>query len=638
MAGALQIRIDDGTNPVVTEEFDGPVVLGRQSDGDAGLYARRQDAGLWRLVVAGPGEPSVAASQVMVAADEADGVFLENTGGTASLRLSDGSELAPASAARFERPVTLTFGQTAVEVSRAENGTGSFRRLDAATPTPGKFEPTGDTATRLPCLESVEEVGDAAIEALLRTLHPVVMVLQSANRSADFFHTAARAVVEALGMDTGCVLLRRNSHWRSASHHEARVPPGGPLHDHLPAHSLTHDHDRDNGRREECWRRSRRLLDRLVGERRTLWSDADPEDVARHDGPPHDGPVAVVVAPILNRDRDVIGAVYGERHPVSRADCPRIRRVDALLLEMLAGSLASGLSRIELEKAAVSSRVRFEQFFSPELADELAARPDLLTARQVEVTMLFADIRGFSRVSERVGPARSLEWVGGVLGDLSDCVLAHGGVLVDYIGDELIAMWGAPKTAPDHASQACRAALDMIDRLPALNAKWEPLLGEKTDLGIGVNTGPAQVGNTGTTRKFKYGALGNTVNLASRVQGSTKYLKTRLVVTGATRSLLGPDFVARRLGKATVVNIAEPVELHEVVSPGQPRWDDVCGEYEQALDRFEARDFAGSVRALGALLAKVPDDGPSLLLMTRAVDAVVSDPSAFNPVWKLPGK
>ena len=171
-----------------------------------------------------------------------------------------------------------------------------------------------------------------------------------------------------------------------------------------------------------------------------------------------------------------------------------------------------------------------------------------------------------------------------------------------------------------------------------LYARWLPVLHAATEIGIGINTGRAQVGNTGSSRKFKYGALGNTVNLASRVQGATRYLKTRLVITGTTRAQLDERFATRRLGKAAVVNIAEPVEIHELVAPGQPRWAEIRGAYEAALAKFEAGDFRGAIRVLGNLLAEHPDDGPSLILMSRAVNGQVDESSAFDPVWKLPGK
>src|SRR5262249_49932542 len=149
----------------------------------------------------------------------------------------------------------------------------------------------------------------------------------------------------------------------------------------------------------------------------------------------------------------------------------------------------------------------------------------------------------------------TVEWIRHVMEVLSECVLEHGGVVVNYIGDELMAMWGAPKEQPDHALLACRAALDMLARLPLLNERWHPVLREPMGLGVGVNSGKAGVGDIGSKAKFVYGPLGNTVNLASRVQGATKYLKTPLLITGATRATLGEEFAVRRLCDVKVVNI-----------------------------------------------------------------------------------
>jgi adenylate cyclase len=127
-------------------------------------------------------------------------------------------------------------------------------------------------------------------------------------------------------------------------------------------------------------------------------------------------------------------------------------------------------------------------------------------------------------------------------------------------GDELIAMWGAPVDQPDHATLSARAAVDMLAAVPRINERWAATLGETMDLGIGINSGVARVGNTGSRHKFKYGPLGNTVNLASRVQGATKYVRSRILVTDATRSRMGSGFASRRVCQVRVVNIAEPVE------------------------------------------------------------------------------
>ncbi len=157
-------------------------------------------------------------------------------------------------------------------------------------------------------------------------------------------------------------------------------------------------------------------------------------------------------------------------------------------------------------------------------------------------------------------------------------------------------------------------------------------------IGVGVNTGPARVGNTGSRHKFKYGPLGNTVNLASRVQGATKYLKCKLLITGATQAKLDDGFATRRLCRVRVVNIAEPVSLYELVPDDSAGWPEAKAEYEKALEEFENRRFSAAARILGNWRLEHPGDGPALLLLSRAVQCMVEEPAPFDPVWVLPGK
>lgn len=158
------------------------------------------------------------------------------------------------------------------------------------------------------------------------------------------------------------------------------------------------------------------------------------------------------------------------------------------------------------------------------------------------------------------------------------------------------------------------------------------------DLGIGINTGIARVGNTGSRHKFKYGPLGNTVNLASRVQGATKHLKCRCLITGATQARLDESFPTRRLCQVRVVNIVEPVALYELVRSDQEGWPGAKVEYEQALAAFEAGNFDEAAHILSAWRAQQPKDAPALLLLYRAVQRQVEEPDALDPVWVLPGK
>lgn len=294
-----------------------------------------------------------------------------------------------------------------------------------------------------------------------------------------------------------------------------------------------------------------------------------------------------------------------------------------------------------LEKKRLRER-EFGQFFPREIARQVALRPEMLDeGREADVSVLFCDIRAFSKISEKLEPEKTVRWIRDVMEVLSECVLDHQGVLVDYIGDELVAMWGAPTEQPDHAQLACRAALAMVERLPAISRKWNSELGMPTQVGIGINSGKAHVGNTGTARRRKYGPLGNTVNLASRVQGASRYLQSSLLVTGETYDqLTTDDFFSRRLCTVKVNNIEEPVELYEIVPQATENWSSLSERYEQSLEAFENQEFRVAASMLGDLLVHHPSDGPSLLLMSRAVNELIKDgdEDQFDPVWPLSGK
>jgi CheY-like chemotaxis protein len=222
-------------------------------------------------------------------------------------------------------------------------------------------------------------------------------------------------------------------------------------------------------------------------------------------------------------------------------------------------------------------RVReLEQFFPPEVARQLIDHPEVLEeGAETDITVLFCDIRGYSRIARRLGPANTIEWVSGVMEELSECILRNGGVLVDFIGDELLAMWGAPTHQPDHAVRACRTGLEMLACLPRLNAAWQERLGDR--------------------------------------------------------------FPTLRLGRVLVVNIAEPVELYQVVAEGTPRWPELKARYEQALWLYEQGQLALAARDLGSLIAEHGAAGVPLALMARVIEGLL-DRERWAPVLELPGK
>jgi adenylate cyclase len=612
----MQVRVIDRQQVVFSRDFSGRVELGRQNDAGEELYSSRPlDGGTWRAVIARLDEDTLSRHHALLE-PLADGrVRVTNLSAKVPIRLGDGGELAAGASCELTLPALMAVGRKTVRLAAPERREPSLRSLPPGPP-PGQVELA---ASRFPTLLVHDAV---AVGPLLGWLRATMGVLQSAASSSDFFQKAAQAVVEIVGCDSGRVLLLEGDAWKVAAVHRGEHVEGplGPLSD--------------------------SFLSQVRDEKRTFWQGPDQGETPAESLV---GVEVVVAAPLLDRADEVIGALYGDcREAPGKLARPRITELEAMLVELLASGVSTGLARLEQEKAALEADIRFSQFFTKELTRLLALHPDLLNGRDSEVSVLFCDIRAFSRVSERLGPARTVEWVGDVMGALSDCVLARRGVLVDYVGDELMAMWGAPEEQPDHARLACQAALDMLALLPQLNERWQPVLGEPMAVGIGVNTGVARVGNTGSRHKFKYGPLGHMVNLASRVQGATKYLRTRLLLTEPTQARLGAGFATRRLGKVRAVNMDRPVDLYELVAHGSPGWLEVKARYEEGLAEFEAGRFRAATRLLGTLMAQHPDDGPTLVLLARAVNAGTAEPGAcdsvwgapahFDPVWELPGK
>jgi adenylate cyclase len=601
-----QIQVSENQQLVFTGEADAPLELGRQADRAEEPYSLRRVDDRWRVIVARLEEHNVSRRHALVETVPQNCVRVTNLSTQQPVRLANGTNLLPHNSCVASLPVGLTLGNKLINIQECDVDEVPLRSLEEAASPPGRGSTPPPTVT-------VAAGGQVVLESLIRSLQGVLDVLHSATSSSDFLAQAARAVVDMVRLDSCRVLMVEGDAWRTETVHSA-------------PHVLA----------EKSWQPSRQILNQIRQEKKTSWQAPELAPASTRS---LCGVKVVVAAPILNRSGEVIGVLYGDRRREGMwLTSPSLTKLDAMLVELIATGVAAGLARLHEEKAALTARIQFEQFFTAELAHQLATQPDLLEGRDAEVTILFGDIRGFSRFSEHLGPARTVAWTSDVMEVLSDCVLAHRGVVVDYIGDEVMAMWGAPEKQADHARLACEAALAMQDRLPKLNERWQSFLGEPMGLGIGINSGMARVGNTGSQRKFKYGPLGNTVNLASRVQGATKHLKTKLLITGSVHAQLGPELDTRQLCRARVVNIAEPVNLYELVGRGDPAWLELKTGYEEALKNYESKEFRHAARILGKLCTEYAQDGPSLFLMARAVNCMVEEPADFDPVWVVPGK
>ena len=224
---------------------------------------------------------------------------------------------------------------------------------------------------------------------------------------------------------------------------------------------------------------------------------------------------------------------------------------------------AAGLAEyLRARQERQAAMVQFSRFTNPHVARQLVEQGGIETGRR-EVTLLFSDIRGFTTLSESRSPEEVIALLNRYFTLQVDVVFNHGGSLDKFIGDCIMAMWGAPLDQPDHARRAVACALDMADTLQTFKRE---LGAEQSDfdVGIGLHSGPAVVGLMGSQkRRLEYTAIGDTVNLASRIEGLTKDAKRRILVSRETMERCGGAFEFVSCGTFAVKGRAQPVELFE---------------------------------------------------------------------------
>jgi adenylate cyclase len=207
----------------------------------------------------------------------------------------------------------------------------------------------------------------------------------------------------------------------------------------------------------------------------------------------------------------------------------------------------------------------FGRYVSCEVRDEILNGKIALGGEERSVSVLFSDIRGFTPLSESKTPQELVVFLNRYLDTMVEAIVTHGGTIDKFIGDAIMAIFGAPLTSGDDARNAVRAGWEMLTRLRAFNSESAANGWPSIDIGIGVHSGPVIAGNVGSAKKMEYTVIGDTVNTASRIEQLNKQLRSRMLISAATHSLVEPSVETRRHGPVTVKGKSEAIYVYEVL-------------------------------------------------------------------------
>lgn len=467
----------------------------------------------------------------------------------------------------IELPCVLGAGDTVIQISSSTPD----KKFDYALQT---MDPIGTSCD----IEQIERAGKTKIEQSSpspETLSSWFEALGTIQRctagESSFFTLAARSVFNPGGMD-GCIVLMKNgTDWQTV----AQFIPN-------PANGIFYRKD---------------LVNKVYETKKPIYHD---NQLLNSSEP--SAPHAAVVCPVFDDQNEVTAMVYGFRNSNSNGVRRGIRNLEAKFVNLITDSISAGMIRLNHEAKRARQRVLLERAFSPEVARHLETNPDFLNGRETEVTVLFADLRGFCEISESIGPTLTYQLLTDVLNRFTKIVHQHKGVIIDFYGDGMAAFWNAPVEQPDHPLLACQAGTAICEVMNEINEAWAIEIGQRMRVGVGIHTGYAQVGNSGSQNRLKYGPQGTTVNIASRLEQATKKLGVSLVVSSETAARVTDQFTSLRVCSLQLAGIQHLVDAMILINPGQfAKCEIQIEQYEQGLELFESEKYLESLEAFTIL-------------------------------------
>jgi adenylate cyclase len=283
----------------------------------------------------------------------------------------------------------------------------------------------------------------------------------------------------------------------------------------------------------------------------------------------------------------------------------------------------------------------FALYLAPHVINRMLSSNKLpeLGGETRHVTVFFSDIEGFSRIAERMSPDSLMSLMNEYLSEMTDIIEVHNGYVDKYIGDSIVAVFGAPADDPDHAANAARAALDCCARLAELNASSPAFRECRLSQRIGINSGEALVGNFGSRRRFNYSVMSDAVNVASRLEGANKFYGTTIIASEATVALAGDAFAWRELDAVRVKGRSQALKIFELLARGSELSEArqaPLKDYAEGLAHWRARAFDLAAQSFGR---SADADRPAALFRARAVEMAATPPGGdWDPIRTLQEK
>ncbi|MCX5843757.1 MAG: adenylate/guanylate cyclase domain-containing protein, partial [Deltaproteobacteria bacterium] len=276
-------------------------------------------------------------------------------------------------------------------------------------------------------------------------------------------------------------------------------------------------------------------------------------------------------------------------------------------------------------------RGAFQYYLTASVINEMLKDPAKLKlgGDKKDLTVLFSDIRGFTTIAENMKtPEELVHLLNEYLTAMTNVVFTYDGLLDKYMGDAIMAVFGAPLNQPDHPLRACKTALDMMDELKKLQIKWADEGRPVLTIGIGINSGDMVVGNMGSEMRFDYTVMGDSVNLGSRLEGINKEYGTNIVISESTHNAVKDILFCRELDSVRVKGKNLPVKIYELLGEKKDaeKWEKAVGIFEEGLSKYRQCLWDEAIISFQRVLEIKADDAPAKLYIVRCQELKKNPP------------